>query len=428
MPEADRCSLNIPFPSWARDDSNRPESDFENWKELSRWADHLLRECLPTGGGKLPFYVAASDASDESKSLSNYLCTGTDDHLTVQRAVDDIRALYTGSGSEGPGAAVWLSEGTFNFGDVVSLYGTSDNGHISVRGMGPSSTFLKDSTASGGFHGTSDAAFTINASTQASGDALVIEGIRFEDFRWGVQLWEGALTEPDHCRFRNCYFLDCFGGLYLEGRAGSTTTDCVFERGTYGVYNYRGDHHVIGCDFLGNDTDIYIEEICRRISILNNISSSPNDYFVYAQGAVDHLIISDNSIVSTGTASIMLNGNSTNEFKGATITNNNISSAFTTPDISVANFVTPFGGDWTYLLNLHNNHTDGSIFVDVGCYATGNFAADGMIVGANCDKGLVANNWLGDSGVWNGVPDQTLTNTGGVSTGAGNMLDGVWTP
>ena len=41
MPEADRNSLHIPFPSWARDDSDRPELDYENWKELSRWASRL---------------------------------------------------------------------------------------------------------------------------------------------------------------------------------------------------------------------------------------------------------------------------------------------------------------------------------------------------------------------------------------------------
>lgn len=44
---ADKCSLNIPFPSWARDTANNPSSDFENWKELQRWADRLITECIP---------------------------------------------------------------------------------------------------------------------------------------------------------------------------------------------------------------------------------------------------------------------------------------------------------------------------------------------------------------------------------------------
>ena len=56
MPEADRCSLNIPFPSWARDNPNQPDLDYQNWLELMRWADRYHREQCG-GGGSAPVTI-----------------------------------------------------------------------------------------------------------------------------------------------------------------------------------------------------------------------------------------------------------------------------------------------------------------------------------------------------------------------------------
>ena len=53
MPEADRCSLNIPFPSWARDNPDSPDLDYQNWLEVMRWADRYHREKCGGGGGTM---------------------------------------------------------------------------------------------------------------------------------------------------------------------------------------------------------------------------------------------------------------------------------------------------------------------------------------------------------------------------------------
>ena len=53
MPEADRCSLNVPFPYWARDNPNQPELDSQNWLEVMRWADRYHREQCGGGGGAI---------------------------------------------------------------------------------------------------------------------------------------------------------------------------------------------------------------------------------------------------------------------------------------------------------------------------------------------------------------------------------------
>lgn len=44
MPFAKKDSLNIPYPAWAKDGEVRDDRDFENWKELMRWADRLVNE------------------------------------------------------------------------------------------------------------------------------------------------------------------------------------------------------------------------------------------------------------------------------------------------------------------------------------------------------------------------------------------------
>jgi len=61
---ADKDNLHIPYPSWAKDrDVNGGDLDFENWKELQRWADRLE----PGGGGdKILLPIPGGIAPDES--------------------------------------------------------------------------------------------------------------------------------------------------------------------------------------------------------------------------------------------------------------------------------------------------------------------------------------------------------------------------
>lgn len=45
---ADKFSLKIPYLSWAKDSNIKGgDLDFENWKELQRWADRLEMGALP---------------------------------------------------------------------------------------------------------------------------------------------------------------------------------------------------------------------------------------------------------------------------------------------------------------------------------------------------------------------------------------------
>lgn len=44
MPAASKDNLKVPYPNWAKDGGvDGGDRDFENWKELQRWADRFLR-------------------------------------------------------------------------------------------------------------------------------------------------------------------------------------------------------------------------------------------------------------------------------------------------------------------------------------------------------------------------------------------------
>lgn len=90
MPAADKCSLHLPFILWSRDSEEGPVRDFENWKELQRWADRLVSECIPeaitnnTGTAKL---LVMSATGDEIASGGDYVNFDT---IVAQHGFDDV--------------------------------------------------------------------------------------------------------------------------------------------------------------------------------------------------------------------------------------------------------------------------------------------------------------------------------------------------
>lgn len=62
MAFATRCHLKIPYPSWAKDGELDDGRDFENWKELQRWADDFYKNCTTPK----PEYTFARKSVDQS--------------------------------------------------------------------------------------------------------------------------------------------------------------------------------------------------------------------------------------------------------------------------------------------------------------------------------------------------------------------------
>ncbi|MBU1173053.1 MAG: right-handed parallel beta-helix repeat-containing protein [Proteobacteria bacterium] len=89
---------------------------------------------IPTGRSAT-FTVAASDALASSIAQADYVCDGTDDHITIQAVVDAVAALGGGD--------IYLTEGTFNGvvgGHVNSQINMASN--VTLRGAGSSATTL----------------------------------------------------------------------------------------------------------------------------------------------------------------------------------------------------------------------------------------------------------------------------------------------
>lgn len=85
---------------------------------------------IPASGSRAAtVIVAASNAYPDSQEGADFVCTGTDDHLTIQDACD------VGSGY--PGGRVLLTEGDFALGGPVSPYDSQI-----LEGYGHNATFL----------------------------------------------------------------------------------------------------------------------------------------------------------------------------------------------------------------------------------------------------------------------------------------------
>lgn len=383
--------------------------------DLNRRGEWRFEQEVAAAGGNLPFYVAASDASDESKALSNYVCTGTDDHLVIQQAIDDIRTAYAGT-TLGPGAAVWLSEGTFTLGDSVNLGVDTNDFFLSLRGSGTGSTFLRPAVA-----GTLTAVLV----SRIDGNGLSIQDARFIDFSIGIDL--DIAGSYNYVQVRSCHFSSCTTGVHLSSNQ-HWIRDCSFDGCTTGIYLDGSARHLIEDNhFYGNTSDIAGRAMDTTL-IQGNQSGDSARFLNIELG--DSLSASSSSVVGNvvstpGTQAIRVTKGSGVDgyFGGMEITGNRIGGGGNVDEISVATFTSSAGAP---PLILADNSVDGSVTVDVKCEVTGNYIAGGLTVGAACPEGVVSNNWLGDASVNMGAG--TLTDSSGnVDTGAGNYLDGTWT-
>jgi len=117
-------------------------------------------------GGMATITIAASNASEFSKSKADFVCSGTDDHQVIQAAFDLLDSgtggLFIGGGT------VWLSEGNFfcDFG-VLRLSDVTASSPLQLRGLGRG-TILEMSGGTG-------SAIEVNATDCAVAD-LTIDG------------------------------------------------------------------------------------------------------------------------------------------------------------------------------------------------------------------------------------------------------------
>jgi len=97
---------------------------------------------IPASKSNFTFFIASSNASQETKDSADFVCDGTNDELVVNNAISQLPDVYS-SGRRG--GTILFSEGNFYFEDPISI---TEVMQITLQGMGNSTNFWMINEAS----------------------------------------------------------------------------------------------------------------------------------------------------------------------------------------------------------------------------------------------------------------------------------------
>lgn len=411
MAFASKCSLRVPFLDATTDKQHQ-----QNYVEIQRWADRLLRPdegCL--GDGKIPFLVAASDASDESRAASNYLCDGTADEEEIEAAITDIAASSHGAGT------VLLSEGTFTLSSAVDASAGVTTTISFMGGGAEGTTTIEGTTVRGGFH-----ALDFGGTGATTFFGINIQGIHFSKFDHAINCG-GRLTD---FMLRDCVFTSCDRGLSTLNLNQSHIHGNSVYSGNYGFYVSNTANLSTFSDNSFFDSliyDFYISTPTGKVTVSNN-ASEDSQGFLHVFGLVNSLLVQGNAVICDSTSphppTIHVDGNG-NNIELVVLTGNQLRNGLASPGVV---HIESTGSSSGYPL-LTGNHVYGAVYLESPTEMTGNSVVNGVYVADAAATSFVSNNVLGDSTLWGSAPTYTLNEqTGGnADPGAGNYLDGTWT-
>lgn len=227
VPFADKCSLRIPFPNATAD-----EEHFENYKEISRWADRFYRECLPSGGNKpyATFVVAASDSTAPDAANADYVCDGTADEVEIQAAIDALDPDFVGAGGK-----VLLLEGTYVLTDEILI----STRHTTLEGMGWGTVL--DAT---------DVSFAGAAAVRGTG----ILGVEVKNLRvdGSSSTLRGVHIQNGYSRISGLWVTGCPTGINHDAPDKGLVTGCVVTGSTTAGIRIgtNGDEWVVSSNLI----------------------------------------------------------------------------------------------------------------------------------------------------------------------------------
>lgn len=374
---------------------------------------------LGTGGAKLPFFVAASDASDQSKAASDYVCDGVADEVEIQAAVDDAIASPHGA------ALVRFSEGTFHLAAAVNCGSAA----VGFRGAGAwGSTNLQGPTVRGGIHCltfTSGPVYGISISD--------ISFYRFDDAVRVVGRAQAMLVT-------GCVFDSANRAVYAEDLHDSRIVANTFFNNNYCVYTGFTTYRSAIADntaYQSQIMDYYLVEP-SGLSVLANNASQNSAAFLHSWGYHQGFNIVGNTAICSATGTpdapvVLVDGNYPGGGSPGTIglvgiTGNTFKNRDSSPGaIHYDPAGTSSNGSH---LTIGANNCDGALYLDGVAVVLGNTFTGGAYVANGAAGSLVSNNLLGSTALWGSAPPYTLNEAtvGNAESGAGNYLDGVWTP
>ena len=276
-------------------------------------------------GGSPSIVIAASDASDLSKAKADLRCTGIDDDVVIQAAIDTLTTI---------GGRVLLTEGTFNIDNklTIAIQG------IHIQGMGKG-TKLSASAGLGAdplFEVTAnDATFThfeiptagtefaiyLNGSDRAIFDGIIIDegGITARAII-GLMITNSEIygdaaldfgTNGGSSRF--CFITNSILGA--EGTSSDVITD---QAGSGGAID---ELTIANCQFFGGTVSGNIIDVETPRLIVNGcwLYDGGDGIRVNSSGSGERCIITNNNLVSQTGIGVYLTGVSY-----ATVANNQI--------------------------------------------------------------------------------------------------------
>ena len=272
------------------------------------------------------FVVSASDS--KNKERADYFCDGTDDHLTIQTAID---ALPSGGGK------VLLLEGTYDINPGATEYAISIPTSTILSGVGYSTILrLNDDAVSNhygmiGLNGVSNV-IVENLTVDGNQDNQTDNGPNDDTYQNGIR----SLDAPvENVTIRNCYVHDImhvgigFAGMYASGDDASyrhTNVKVINNRvvnaritGASLYYSLVSGNYIEGSDNSNAAIEIQFPFFTQIIN--NRIKDSANlGIKLDPQGHTTVLgtVVANNTIDTTNSTGIWLNNN----FRSGIVANN----------------------------------------------------------------------------------------------------------
>lgn len=267
--------------------------------------------------------LVVAAANSRSSRDADLVCTGTNDHLVLQAAVNLVNAA-PGKGT------IKLLDGTFNLGATLSI----PNG-VGLRLVGSGwGTVLKNNAATNQYAIT----FAGPGETRAHFADFTIDGNLAGQTTGGGGIWAPGAVE---CVFDHIHFTACYGsGLYLGPQADTAfghnnhVNRCLFDnamtspgagRGIHttsndenfivacdfqflggataqgaGIYDQAGTQTILGCNFVGGGNSmpaVRIQDCSATKVVACNFDGVGGDGVFLA---ASNCVISDNTIFGVG--------------------------------------------------------------------------------------------------------------------------------
>jgi parallel beta-helix repeat protein len=228
-------------------------------------------------------FVAASDARSEVKALADYVCTGTNDDVTIEQAFAALPAA---------GGRVKLSEGTFTFNSSLDIL----KSNVSLEGSGPGTKLFLANGANVSVIVVGNGATTLSNIKICN---LLIDGNKANQTKesYGIYFYGASgylITNSviENCWINNCYYdgiylyysnnntitgnncqLNIYDGIYLESSNNNTITGNNCQNGSYnGIYLESSNNNTItgnNCQLNGS-YGIYLESSNNNTITGNN--------------------------------------------------------------------------------------------------------------------------------------------------------------